>query len=163
MVCIRMTCAFVVKICCVWHAAALGLPELDAAEMVVTADMPLYNVWSLSYLVHLSSVYRCLSGCWFISNRHSSQMDADGCNSVIGYCLRAVFVCLEWGIGRNEWGIAGEMWPCGFGILSMFIMFPHCSSSLPLCKALPGGLVTLIRWQTAANNIPHYCWHGRRT
>jgi len=39
-----MTCAFVVKICCVWHAAALGLPELDAAEMVVTADMPLYNV-----------------------------------------------------------------------------------------------------------------------
>lgn len=152
-------------------AAALGLPELATAEMVVTADTPEthhrhtikmsegYHIW----WPRLTSVCRCLSGCWFISSGHSGQMDADGCNSVTGCRLRAVSVCLEWGIGRNELGIAGEMRPCGFGILSMFIVFPRCSSSLPLCKALPGGLVTLIRWQTAANNIPHYCWHGRRT
>ncbi len=148
-----------------------ALLEINTAEVVAIADTPKthyrhtiamsegYDIW----WPHLTSVCRCLSGCWFISSGRGGQMDADGCSSVTGCRLWAVSVCLEWGIGRNELGIAGEMWPCGFGILSMFIVFPRCSSSLPLCKALPGGLVTLIRWQTAANNIPHYCWHGRRT
>ncbi len=148
-----------------------ALPELNTADVVAIADTPKihlrhtiamsegYDIWWL----HLTSVCRSISSCWFISSGRGGQMDADGCSSVTGCRLRAVSVCLEWGIGRNELGIPGEMWPCGFGILSMFIVFPRCSSSLPLCKALPGGLVTLIRWQTAANNIPHYCWHGRRT